>query len=82
MKFTEVKEVPKFKRSGVKGNNMKFIEDFANSGLKCVKIEEYPHKTASSCQWSLIMSIKRLNKPHIKVHLLNNEVYIVNTLIN
>lgn len=82
MKFTEVKEVPKFKEHGVKGHNMKFIEDFANSGLKCVKIEEYPHKTANSCQWSLIMAVKRLNKPHIKVRLLNNEVYIVNTLID
>lgn len=58
------------------GRNQKLIQEFINSDMKCVKIEDYPHKNAKSCQTSMIGSLKRMRVKTIKVMIRKDEVFL------
>lgn len=64
-------------RSYAKSNNLKMLEEFANSNYDCVKVEDYPHKTATGCYTSFCKSIKRFNMTGIKVCIRGGDVFLV-----
>lgn len=57
-------------------SNLAILEEFADSDLKCVRVEGWTHKTAWSCQSSLNTSIKRYKK-NMECRVINGEVYLV-----
>lgn len=46
------------KKSYKPGKNQRILDEFVHSNYDCVRIEDYPHKTASSCQAAFAKSIK------------------------
>jgi hypothetical protein len=58
--------------------NIKFIEDFRDSGLHCAKVEEYTHKDAYCCASSLKNTIKKCRITNIECRTINGEVYLIN----
>lgn len=81
MKFTQVNE-NEIKQKGLKMTDVfETLNEFSQSGIRCVKLESYPHKTAAGCAYSFRAAIKRYNRPHIKVTVRGNDVYLTNTLI-
>lgn len=57
--------------------NMKLINEFVESDLDCVKVEEWTHKNAWTAAWSLNETIKRMKKNGIKAISRNGEVFII-----
>lgn len=58
------------------GRNQKLIQEFINSDMKCVKIEDYPHINAKSFQSSLIGCLKRMRVKTVKVMIRGDEVFL------
>lgn len=61
----------------VKSNNLKILEEFANSNHECVKVEDYSHKTPTGCYTSLFKSIKTYNMTGIRVCIRGKDVFLV-----
>lgn len=62
------------------GRNMRMLEEFMESGLDCVKIEDYPHKNATICQQNLTVSITRMGlRKSVKVVKRKDEVFLLRT---
>lgn len=57
----------------------KLLDKFTSSGYECVKIEDYPHKTAYSFACALRSSAKRFNFNSIVVSVRKRNVYLINT---
>lgn len=55
------------------------LDEFVQSGLDCVKVEGWTHKTAASCASSLAVAIKRQNRSGIRAVLRNGEVFLIKT---
>lgn len=55
------------------------LDEFANSEMTCAKLEDWPHKSATSCQASLVKSIKRYGF-NIKVITRKGEVFLLKTI--
>ena len=66
-------------RSYATSENLLLLEEFANSNEECVKIEGYPHKTATSCYGAFFNSIRRYKMTGIKVCMRGDNVYLVKT---
>ncbi len=64
-------------RGYAKTNNLKVLEEFANSDSDCVKVEDYPHKTATGCYTALNKSIKTFNMTGIRVCQRGQDVFLV-----
>ncbi len=62
--------------------NVDFIDEFVNANIKCVKVEDYPHKTAGSCATALRHASKRSHHKYIKVMVRGNDVFLINTAID
>lgn len=62
--------------------NLDLIDKFVESGLKCVELEDYPHKTPQSCRESFYLSIKRSSHSRIKVTQRGKRVFLINTAID
>lgn len=58
-------------------SNLKILEEFIASDLKCVKIEGYPHKNAKSCASCLNASIRRFHVNSVKVLLRKDDVILL-----
>lgn len=62
------------------GRNMRMLQEFIDSGLDCVKIEDYPHKSAMICQQNLTVSVTRLGmRKSVKVLRRKDEVFLIRT---
>lgn len=64
-----------------KGVIVEVLEEFADSGLKCAKVEGWTHKSAESCAASFHKSIVHFKMSYIKVTVRKGEVYLINTTI-
>lgn len=53
------------------------LEEFENSDATCVRIENFPQKTAKGCASSFHNAAKRYHMNGIKVHMRNGKVYLV-----
>ena len=62
-----------------KTDNMKLIEEFANSSLDCAKVEGWTQKSATGCAGSLNKTIKLLHKNNMKAISQHGEVFLVKT---
>lgn len=82
MKFTQVDEREITEKGICVSDVFKTLNDFAECGYRCAKLDSYPHKTAVSCASAFRVAIKRYNRPHIKVMIRKNDVYLINTLID
>lgn len=60
-----------------KSDNLRLLEEFVNSDLDCVKIEDYPHKRAAGCYTSFYSAIKRYNMTGVKVCTRGEDVFLV-----
>lgn len=59
--------------------NYKFLMEFIESGLDCVKIEDYPHKSMASAQASFVSSIKHFHMTQIRCIRSNGKLYLIRT---
>lgn len=65
-----------------RGANQAIIEEFVNSGHDCVKIENYTHKSAESCEASFGKSIQRSPyKDSVDVCIRKGEVFLVKKIL-
>ena len=81
MILVEINEIPKARRTA---NNLSIvIKEFVNSGRRFSKIEiaENEYANPKSCGGSLHLAAKRLGYNHVKVHVLNGNVYLENSLL-
>ena len=68
----------KLKTYGYKrSSNLELLEEFANSGIDCVKVEDWTQSTPNSCAGSLNSSIKRYNLYGIRAISRDGEVYLI-----
>ena len=58
-------------------NNLMILEEFADSGLDCAKVEGWTAKTASYCASSLNGSIKRYKFAGMVAISRKGEVYLI-----
>ena len=81
MRLVEINEIPKI----CKTNNeiSMVIKEFVDSGRRFAKIEtaENEYANPKSCGGSLHLAARRLGYNHVKVHVLNGNVYLENTLL-
>lgn len=66
-------------RKGYKlGKIQKILDEFVHSDYDCVRVEEYPHKSAGSCQAAFSKSIKNFGLANsIRVTSSRGEVFLV-----
>ena len=62
--------------------NQKIIQEFLDSGEKCVKVEDYPHKDAGSCRGALALSAKRMGINNVIVVTRQGMVFMINTTLS
>lgn len=65
-----------YKRS----ENLRILEEFAESGLECAKVEDYTQKNANSCISALNNSIKLYNKNGIQAIMRGGDVFLIKTI--
>lgn len=73
----DIKDVVYSKNGYKRTKNFEFIMKFLESGMDCVKVEEYTNKDAKSCASALNISIKKFNLTGARAILSNGEVYLV-----
>ena len=74
----EKEKLGELKRGGHgKSDIFTILNEFANSDLNCVKIEEWTQKTANGCYTSIHRSISRYKMTGIKVVKRKDEVFLV-----
>lgn len=79
----EKQKLGNINKRGRTGNYLfELLEEFANSDLDCVKVEEWTHKNATGCVTSLYRAIKRYNKTGIRVIQRRDEVYLIKDIKN
>ena len=57
--------------------NYKFLMEFIESGLDCVRIEDYPHKSTDSAQASFVNSIKHFHMTQIRCIRCDGKLYLI-----
>ena len=62
--------------------NQKIIQEFLDSGEKCVKVEDYPHKDAGSCRSALALSAKRMGVNNVIAITRRGMVFMINTALS
>ena len=82
MKFTQVNE-SEIRDKGIHVSDVfDTLNEFSQSGIRCAKLDSYPHKSAYCCAGSFRTAIKRYKRTHIKVMVRKPDVYLINTLID
>ena len=56
---------------------LKIIDEFVESDMDCVKLENFSHKTSTSCTAALKVAIKRYHKAGIQAIERNGEVFLI-----
>lgn len=64
-----------------KADNYKLLIEFADSDMKCARIDGWRHKTAHGCATSLRTTIENYNMFDIAVFVRKGEVYLIKTLL-
>jgi hypothetical protein len=85
MKFTEcnIEDIRDIKIGYRRTKNLKLLDAFIASGIKCAKVEEYSNKHAYSLCASLSNSIRKIyHLNSIEAHVFHGEVYLINTAID
>lgn len=60
------------------GKNQAMLREFAESGQDCVKVENYPHRDAKSCQTTLMGSLATIGLNNtIRVVVRGGEVFLL-----
>lgn len=59
--------------------NQKIIQEFIDSGEKCVKLEGWTHKDAFHCQRSMTLSIARMHVNQVIAISRKGEVFLLRT---
>lgn len=62
--------------------NQKIIQEFLDSGEKCVKVEDYPHRNANACRCALSLSAKRMGANSVIVVTRKGMVFMINTALS
>lgn len=62
-----------------KSELLKILEEFTESDMESAKIEDYSHKSASSCVASFGNAIRRYKMNGIKALTRNGEVFLIKT---
>ena len=58
--------------------NQRIIQQFLDSGETCVKLEDFPHKSANVCRSVMRASIQRMKLDStVKAVLRNGEVFLI-----
>lgn len=70
-------DVNKIENCYIPGRNQKIIQDFIDSDSICVKIEDYPHKSAKNCQIAMIRSLKAMHIKTVKVIVRGKNVFLL-----
>lgn len=65
---------PKFYK---KSDNYIFLMEFINSDLDCARVDNYTHKNAKSCSWSLQNTIRRYGLNGIQCIQRKGEVFLI-----
>lgn len=81
MKFVPVQNIV---RGDVKqpSNLRKFLQDFAESGVKTVEVLEHDYKTARVGASCLAMAIKRYHMYHLHAMCRGKHLYLTNDLVD
>lgn len=81
MRLVEINGIPEVCKT--KNKSSMVIEEFVNSGHRFSKVEtaENEYANPKSCGGSLHNAARRLGCNHVKVHVLNGNVYLENTLL-
>lgn len=61
--------------------NQKIIQEFLDSGEKCVKVEDFLHRDAASCRNALALSARRMGANSVIVVTRKGMVFMINTAI-
>lgn len=69
------------KKRAKKADNYKILTEFADSDMKCARVEGWQHKTAHICAASLRNTIENYNMFDIAVFVRKGEVYLIKTLL-
>ena len=73
--------VTEIKMKGLRSTDLfETLEEFSSSGWEAAKIEDYTHKTATGCASAFRSAIRRYHKPHIKVSVRGDDVYLINKI--
>lgn len=60
------------------GRNQKILYEFANSGLDCAKLEDYPQKSARICQSNLRTASLRIGLANtVRIHTEGENVFLL-----
>jgi hypothetical protein len=70
---TKLENINGFKKSDI----LMVIEEFTASGMDCVKVEGYTHKSATSCMSSLSNAIKRYKIGGVRALVRKGEVFLI-----
>lgn len=62
--------------------NQKIVQEFLDSGEKCVKVEGFSHRDASHCRNSLALSAKRMGANNVIVVTRKGMVFMINTALS
>ena len=62
--------------------NQKIIQEFLDSGEKCVKVEDFPHRDALHCRNSLALSAKRMGVNSVIIITRKGMVFMINTALS
>lgn len=81
MQFTEYSYEEYQKKRAGRGELLDFLNSFANSGFKCAILTEHHWKTPKQAQSSLTYATKRYCVPHIKVKIVGDNLFLINTLL-
>ena len=81
MKFTEYSYEEYQKKRASRGELFDFLNGFANSGFKCAILGEHHWRNSKQAQSSLSYATKRYDMPHIKIKIVGDDVFLINTLL-
>lgn len=69
------------KKRAKKADNYKLLTEFADSDMKCARVDGWKHKSAHICATSLRKTIENYNMFDIAVFVRKGEVYLIKTLL-
>lgn len=64
-----------------RADNYKLLSDFADSDMKCARVDGWQHKSAHVCATSLRKTIESYNMFDITVFVRKGNVYLIKTLL-
>lgn len=72
-------DIEKIPHAGRMFQNQAILKEFVESGLKCVKVDNYPHKSARSFATSFWKSARTFGYDNVVVKTKGDEVFMIRT---